>query len=159
MKMVEIIYLVFFFLTTAGLLALLFTRQLIYAAFLLFGILLGIAAIYVFAGADFLAVSQLVVYVGGILVLLIFGIMLTQKDLHKQIELDRLNIWISIVLGMLSLSGLLFILNRFTANLPSWMRESSEVETGFNSVEIIGSQNLGTYLFPSNLVPSSFWSV
>ena len=40
---------------------------------------LGITALYVFLWADFLAVVQVVVYVGGILVLIIFGIMLTNK--------------------------------------------------------------------------------
>lgn len=57
----------------------LFSRNLIYAAFALFLAFLGVAALYVLAGADFLAVTQIMVYVGGILVLLIFGIMLTQK--------------------------------------------------------------------------------
>ena len=40
---------------------------------------LGVTALYVFLWADFLAVVQVVVYVGGILVLIIFGIMLTNK--------------------------------------------------------------------------------
>ncbi len=56
----------------------LLTRNLMYAAFALFLALLGVAALFVLAGADFLAVAQLMVYVGGILVLLIFGIMLTR---------------------------------------------------------------------------------
>jgi NADH-quinone oxidoreductase subunit J len=57
----------------------LFSKNLIYAAFALFLALLGVAALYVLAGADFLGVTQVMIYVGGILVLLIFGIMLTQK--------------------------------------------------------------------------------
>ncbi len=56
----------------------LLTRNLMYAAFALFLALLGVAALFVLAGADFLGVAQLMVYVGGILVLLIFGIMLTR---------------------------------------------------------------------------------
>ncbi len=59
----------------------LFTKNLIYAAFSLFITFLGVAALYVLAGADFLAVTQIMVYVGGILVLLIFGIMITQKTI------------------------------------------------------------------------------
>lgn len=55
------------------------TKNLMYAAFALFITLVGVAALYVLAGADFLAVSQLMIYVGGILVLLLFGIMLTRK--------------------------------------------------------------------------------
>lgn len=56
----------------------LLTRNLMYAAFGLFLALVGVAALYVLAGADFLAITQLLVYVGGVLVLLIFGIMLTR---------------------------------------------------------------------------------
>ncbi len=61
----------------------LFTKNLIYAAFALFITFLVVAAIYVLAGADFLAVTQIMVYVGGILVLLIFGIMITQKSVKN----------------------------------------------------------------------------
>ncbi|MCF2489727.1 NADH-quinone oxidoreductase subunit J [Dyadobacter sp. CY347] len=57
----------------------LFSKNLIYGAFALFLAFLGVAALYILAGADFLGVTQIMIYVGGILVLLIFGIMLTQK--------------------------------------------------------------------------------
>ena len=40
---------------------------------------LGVTGLYIFLWADFLAVVQVVVYIGGILVLIIFGIMLTNK--------------------------------------------------------------------------------
>ncbi|CAG5009580.1 hypothetical protein DYBT9275_04529 [Dyadobacter sp. CECT 9275] len=66
-------------LTITSAIFILFSKNLLYAAFALFAAFLGIAALYVLAGADFLAVTQIMVYVGGILVLLIFGIMLTQK--------------------------------------------------------------------------------
>ena len=66
-------------LTIISALFILLSKNLLYAAFALFVAFLGVAALYVLAGADFLAVTQIMVYVGGILVLLIFGIMLTQK--------------------------------------------------------------------------------
>lgn len=65
-------------LAVAAALFILFTRNLMYAAFCLFLSLVGVAALYVFAMADFLAVAQIMIYVGGVLVLLVFGIMLTQ---------------------------------------------------------------------------------
>ena len=54
-------------------------NQLIYSAVALLFTLFGIAGIYVFLWADFIAGIQILVYVGGILVLVIFGIMLTNK--------------------------------------------------------------------------------
>jgi NADH-quinone oxidoreductase subunit J len=56
-----------------------FGRNLIYSVFALMGTFIGVAGIYIFLNADFMAVTQIVVYVGGILVLLVFGIMLTNR--------------------------------------------------------------------------------
>jgi NADH-quinone oxidoreductase subunit J len=52
-------------------------RNLIRAALALTSVLGGVAAMYALLGADFLAVSQLVVYVGAIMVLIIFAIFMT----------------------------------------------------------------------------------
>ena len=54
-------------------------NSIIYSAFALMGTLLGVAAIFVLLGADFLGVVQLLVYVGGILVLTLFAVMLTHR--------------------------------------------------------------------------------
>ena len=57
----------------------LLTRNVLYAAFFLLLTLLGVAGLFVLASADFLAVAQIMIYVGGVLVLVIFGVMLTHK--------------------------------------------------------------------------------
>jgi NADH-quinone oxidoreductase subunit J len=60
------------------------SNNIMYSAFSLMGTLLGVAATFVALGADFLGVVQLLVYVGGILVLTIFAVMLTHRiaDVH-----------------------------------------------------------------------------
>lgn len=65
-----------------------FSRSLIYSAFGLLFTFFGVAVLYVYLGADFLAATQMVIYVGGILVLLLFGVMLTHKlyDLNLKSE-------------------------------------------------------------------------
>ena len=55
------------------------SKKLVYSAYALLFTLFGVTGLYVFLWADFLAVVQVVVYIGGILVLIIFGIMLTNK--------------------------------------------------------------------------------
>ncbi len=55
------------------------SKSLLYSAYALLFTFVGVTGLYVFLWADFLAVVQVVVYVGGILVLIIFGIMLTNK--------------------------------------------------------------------------------
>lgn len=54
-----------------------FSRNLLRSAFALFFVLFGIAGFYVLLGGDFIAVVQILVYAGGVNVLLIFGTMLT----------------------------------------------------------------------------------
>ena len=51
------------------------SKQLLYSAIALLFTLFGVAGLYIFMWADFMAGVQVVVYIGGILVLLIFGIM------------------------------------------------------------------------------------
>ena len=65
-----------------------FARSLIYSAFGLLFTFFGVAVLYVYLGADFLAATQMMIYVGGILILLLFGVMLTHKlyDLNLKSE-------------------------------------------------------------------------
>lgn len=77
--MVQVAFYAFSALTLVGALAVLLTRNVLYAAFFLLLTLFGVAGLFVLASADFLAVAQIMIYVGGVLVLVIFGIMLTHK--------------------------------------------------------------------------------
>jgi NAD(P)H-quinone oxidoreductase subunit 6 len=56
-----------------------FSPNIVYSAFSLMGTFMGVAALYVFLAADFLAVVQVLIYVGGILVLMLFAVMLTHR--------------------------------------------------------------------------------
>lgn len=58
----------------------LFHRSVVHSAFALLGTLGGMAGLYLTLGADFLAMTQILIYVGGILVLILFGLMLTPTD-------------------------------------------------------------------------------
>ncbi len=84
----QIIFYFFAALTIASAAIVVFARSLIRSAFALLFTFFGVAALYAFLGADFLAATQMVIYVGGILVLLLFGVMLTHKlyDLNLKTE-------------------------------------------------------------------------
>src|SRR3989304_645620 len=62
------------------------TRNIVHAAFFLLFTFFGVAGIYVLLGADFVAIVQLIIYVGGILILLLFGVMLTNKITNVDIK-------------------------------------------------------------------------
>ena len=127
----------------------LFSKNLIYGAFALFLAFLGVAALYVLAGADFLAVTQIMVYVGGILVLLIFGIMLTQKvvrqseqEIHNKVEVltSRGLAGFLIGSGMFLFLGYIIIDARF--------KMQGEVINTNSTIRTIGVELMTSHLLP-----------
>lgn len=71
-------------LTLGGAALVVWHRSVVHSAFALMATLFGIAGFFVLLDADFLAVVQVLLYVGGILVLILFGLMLTPPDLHER---------------------------------------------------------------------------
>lgn len=57
----------------------LLTKNVLHAALAMFMTMLGLAGFYVLAFADLMAVSHLMIYVGGVLILILFGIMMTSQ--------------------------------------------------------------------------------
>jgi NAD(P)H-quinone oxidoreductase subunit 6 len=55
------------------------SQNIIYSAFSLLGTFMGVAGLYIFLAADFVAAVQVLIYVGGILVLILFAVMLTHR--------------------------------------------------------------------------------
>lgn len=55
------------------------SRNIVHAAFSLLGAFMGVAGLYVLLSADFMAAAQLLVYVGGVMVLILFTVMLTDR--------------------------------------------------------------------------------
>ena len=66
-----------------------FSSDIVHAAFSLLFTFFGVAGLYVLLGADFIGVVQVIIYIGGILVLIIFGVMMTErgKMLHLTVQL------------------------------------------------------------------------
>jgi len=77
-------------LTIGGGISVAFSARVIYAAFSLLFTFIGVAGMYVLLAADFLAVAQVIIYVGGILVLILFGVMLTQRIYDVRLKAQRI---------------------------------------------------------------------
>ena len=75
----DLVFYMMALMTIAGAAGCAFSRNIIYSAWALLFAFMGVAGIYVFLGADFPAVAQVLIYVGGILVLILFAIMLTKQ--------------------------------------------------------------------------------
>ncbi len=75
----DLVFWLFCLITVGGAVYVLFSEHVLYAAYGLLVTFLGVAGIFVFAGAEFVSAAQIMIYVGGILVLLVFGIMLSSQ--------------------------------------------------------------------------------
>lgn len=100
-----------------GLMAALLPR-IVHAVFSLLLCFMGVTGIYALAGADFLAVTQVVVYVGGVLVLFAFGILLTGRTALALGDKEVRHRKTGLVVGALLAAGLFSALKAsvFTAS-------------------------------------------
>jgi len=65
------------------------SKNVVHAALWLVMVLGGMAAQYILAGAEFVAASQVLVYIGAVMVLFLFGIMLTRAQIGKEVGLNN----------------------------------------------------------------------
>src|SRR6185436_18331875 len=86
------------------------TGNLVHAALWLISTLFGVAVIFALLNAGFLAVVQVVVYIGAIAILFIFAVMLTRKDMRDQGPQMNANWWIGALLSVVVFIGLYFLL-------------------------------------------------
>ena len=86
MEIYDIIFYLFAVITLLSAFFVVTSRNIVHAAFYLLFTFFGVTGIYVLLGADFVAIVQLIVYVGGLLILLIFGVMITNKITQVDIK-------------------------------------------------------------------------
>ncbi len=147
MEITQIIFILFSTLTLAGALLVLLSNNLIYNAVGLMTSLLGVASIFVFAGADFLAVTQLMVYVGGVLTLMLFGIMLSKRaDLDNSAKDTTTNIFWGGGTALLVGGGLIALLAKIDWN------KIQQITPQKSTISKIGEQLLTNYLLPFEVI-------
>ena len=83
------------------------TKNVVHAALWLIVVLGGVAAQYILAAAEFVAVSQVLIYIGAVMVLFLFGIMLTRATVGPDTDLNNKGwaIGIPVALGLLGVLG------------------------------------------------------
>ena len=124
-----------------------FARNIVQAAFSLFFTLLGMAGYYVLLGSAFLAITQVIIYVGGILVLLMFGVLLT----HRLFERPGRGYWrfygVSIAFGAVLLIGVLVQI----VLIAPW-KTAGNLVMPESSTRLMGNLLLTDYLLPLEVV-------
>ena len=139
--MADILFWIISSLTIISALMVVLNNQLLYSAIALLFTLFGVAGLYIYLWADFIAGVQLLVYIGGINVLIIFGIMLTNRI--SSVRLSQKNVQQGVG-GVISI-WLLLLLGIVISKTP-WLQEiSSEPTTTVNQV---GTLLMTKYLLP-----------
>ena len=86
--LVNIVFYVLAAAAVAGAVAVATSRNIVRSAFALLAVLFSAAALYAVMKADFIAAAQVLIYVGGILVLIIFAVMLTHRITDVKLSND-----------------------------------------------------------------------
>lgn len=118
--------------------------NIVYSAFLLGGVFIGVSGIYILLNADFVAAAQILVYVGAVNVLILFAIMLVNK------QEDFANIpgrWIRKASTAVVCSGLFALLGTMILVTP-WSIDSTSPAVIENTILEIGKHFFSDYLLP-----------
>src|SRR6478672_4837659 len=135
------LFYLFAFIAAASALAVVISRNIVRTAVALLFTLVGVAGLYFLLSAEFLAAVQLVVYAGGTLILIIFGVMLTSKSPFARFDPKLGEIIIALSIGIVLLFVLVIAIANTTFASDALVFESYPVAR-------LGQVLLGDYLVP-----------
>ena len=146
MNYYDILFYFFAAITLASGAVVVFSKNIIYSAFSLLFTFFGVAGIYVLLAADFIAVAQILIYVGGIMVLVLFGVMLTNKVVNVEMKTGTMqtlpaSVMVAVVAG--ALCGVFYITDWRTVN---------GTEPLSSTIVPLGEMFMTTYLLPFEIV-------
>ena len=140
-----VLFYIFAIMAGASALAVVISRNIVRTAVALLFTLTGVAGLYFLLNAEFLAAVQLVVYAGGTLILIIFGVMLTSKGPFTRFEPKLGEVMLALSIGLLLMFSLTlaFLKTNFATD---------EFPTGNYPMAKLGQILLGDYLVPFEVV-------
>lgn len=131
-------------LAISGALLVSWSKNIVHSAFALLATFFGVAGIYVLLAADLLAIVQLLVYVGGILILILFAVMLTSSIVDANVSNPSFGTLRSLFALMVVCGPLLWIAPRFPA--------TAEATAFIPTTASIGAELLGPYVLPFEVI-------
>jgi len=127
--------------TLAAAVAVVTNKNILHSAFFLVLAFVGVASIYVLLEAPFIAVVQVLVYIGAIAILIVFAIMLTRRLMSSEME-QRNQQWVWAALGSLVLFGVL----GWIVYSASWPVIDGAAPQ--EPIALLGQELLSTYVVP-----------
>jgi NADH-quinone oxidoreductase subunit J len=121
------------------------TTNVVHAALYLVVVLAGVAVDYVLLAAEFIAVVQVLVYIGAIVVLLLFGTMLTRAPIGRTSDLDNEQRWAALIVSLFLLGVLGWAVN------DAWGSNKIPPTTVQRTADV-GNAIFQTYVIPFEVV-------
>jgi NAD(P)H-quinone oxidoreductase subunit 6 len=131
------------------------------ALFLFFITLFAMAGLFLFALADFVAITQIMVYVGGVLILMIFAFMLSNKELLADLQqisgsFISMPSWQSLLLALGFFSVILLGLKEWNNDLPEWImsniKSGDVISPNDNNIHQLGIKFMTQYVLPFEVI-------
>lgn len=144
----EILFIAFIIITAAGAFAAVKSRILMHSVFGLAVCLLGVGGLYYYLGSMFLTMMQILVYVGAICVLMVFGIMVGYTP--NQVAEKNLKGKNSILAGLTTLSGIILIGTSIVKSSGNWISRGERI--GDYSLNHLGNRFLHEYCLAFELI-------
>ena len=161
MTMIKMLFYAMAFIALGSALFVAATKNLVRSVFMFFITLFALAGLYVLAMADFVAITQIVIYVGGILVLILFAFMLSGRENlnyvaaveNKFISIRKLP---AILLAVAFLIVLVNVAVKTDADNLVWIKnavaQKTDIQPNVNMTENIGVNLMTYYLLPFEAV-------
>ena len=143
--MIEVFFYIFSATALASAILMLLTQRVLIAALGLLGVLLSIAGFFVLAGSEFLAVTQLMVYAGGVLIILLFGVLMLREPEPKAPKKSGIYFLASLLSAMGLFAFLFFMINQVNFSLlPRYT--STDLAVGEGTLAKMGTLLMSEYV-------------
>jgi NADH-quinone oxidoreductase subunit J len=143
--MMELFFYLFSVMALASAMLMLFARRVLVAALGLLGVLLSIAGFFVIAGSEFLAVTQLMVYAGGVLIILLFGVLMLREPETRAPGKSNTYLFASLLSATGLFAFLFFMINQVNfALLPRYA--SADLAVGEGTLAKMGTLLMSEYV-------------
>jgi NADH-quinone oxidoreductase subunit J len=148
---------IFFYVIAAGMVgasvAVVTTRNVVRAALHLIAVFAGVAAQFILLAAEFVAVTQVLIYIGAIMVLMLFGIMLTRARIGRDVAMTNDHWWIGLGTALLLAAVMGYSL------IDRWGDDALPADRQVNSVAGSNTATVSDSIFSQYLIPFEVVSV
>ncbi|MHB8513360.1 MAG: NADH-quinone oxidoreductase subunit J family protein [Actinomycetota bacterium] len=143
----EVIFIILGAIAAIGAIRVVSTRNVVRGALYLVAVLGSVGAIFLLLGAEFVGWTQILIYVGAIVVLLLFGLMLTKAPLGSAITLDNQQ------------KGIAFLVAAATFGVMTYLIWKAFGHTKIGSGNVVRTAQIGSSLFSKYVLPFEAVSV